>query len=330
MVKAARLLLFVFGVLIFTAGTCRAGPETAGQNTAVSKDVFEKIEAAVRAKNFNNAESLLNKYLASGASPAPAHFQMGRIFFDQQDWTRAAESFQKSLQLAASNDQAHLLLGLTYRQLKRPDDAERELLAAARLNPQSDVNSYFAGHQLLLNSKAELALPYFYKAAELNPRNQDALRALGMTQARLGNYGLAETYYRKALIVADNSAEQQASALTDLAFLLLLGHEEEKNKEATSLAQKVTELQPESPAGHYLLGKALLKLGKPKDAVRALEKAVQLSPQDGKAHFLLAQAYDQIGDRVRASKERETVVNIRREAFRSGAATTTPGMGSEE
>lgn len=238
--------------------------------------------------------------------------------------------FRKASKLAAGNDQAHLLLGLTYRQLKQPNDAERELLAAARLNPQSDVNAYFAGHQLLLNGKSEHALAYFYKAAELNPRNHDALRALGMTQARLGNYGLAETYYRKALTVADNSEEQQVLALTDLAFLLLLGHEEDKNKEATSLAQKVVELQPRSSAGQYLLGKALLKLGKPKEAVRALEKAVQLYPQDGKAHFLLAQAYDQIGDKNKASKERETVVNIRRKAFRSGAATTTPGMRSEE
>ena len=187
-----------------------------------------------------------------------------------------------------------------------------------------------SGHQLFLNGKSELALPYFYKAVELNPRNYDALRALGMTQARLGNYGLAETYCRKALAVADSSAEQQVPVLTDLAFLLLLGHEEEKIKEATSLAQKVVELQPGLAAGHYLLGKALLKVGKPKDAVPALEEAVQLSPQDGKAHFLLAQAYDQIGDKAKASKERETVVKIRREAFRSGAATTTPGMGSEE
>lgn len=330
MTKAARILLIVFGVLIFTVGNCRADPETAGQNTAVSKEVFEKIEAAVRAKNLNKAESLLNKHLASGAPPAPAHFQMGRIFFDQQDWTRAADSFPRSLQLAAGNDQAHLLLGLTYRQLKRPDEAERELLAAARLNPLSDVNSYFAGHQLLLNGKSELALPYFHKAVELNPRNHDLLRAVGMTQARLGNYGSAETYCRKALAVADSSAEQQVPALTDLAFLLLLGHEEAKNKEATSLAQKVVDLQPGLAAGHYLLGKALLKVGKPKEAARALEEAVKLTPQDGKAHFLLTQAYDQIGDKAKASKESESVVNLRREAFRSGAATTTPGMGSEE
>ena len=114
-------------------------------------------------------------------------------------WARAANCFDKSLALREDSDQAHLLLGLATRELRQPEHAEKEFARAASLNPRSDVNAYFAGQQLLLDMKFEAALAYLYQAVKLNPRNVLAYRALGMTQVHLGNYGLAESYYRKAI-----------------------------------------------------------------------------------------------------------------------------------
>jgi len=54
-------------------------------------------------------------------------------------------------------------------------------------NPSNRVNSYFAGHQLLLNGKFEAALPYLYSALDWKPLQSQALQALALAQARLGN-----------------------------------------------------------------------------------------------------------------------------------------------
>ena len=41
---------------------------------------------------------------------------------------------------------------------------------------------------------------YFRNAVKLNPRKASAYRPLGMTQVHLGSCGLAESYYRKAVV----------------------------------------------------------------------------------------------------------------------------------
>ena len=189
---------------------------TAGGSSAADDEVFRSIDLLIRSRRFHDAERLLEDRLSASLPPASGYFRMGKLYFDHQEWSRSVLFFQRSLRLASQNDQAHLLLGLAWRQLKRPDDAESELLAAASLNPGSDLNAYLAGHQLLLDEKYEAALGYLYKAVALNPHDAAALRALGMDQARLGNYGLAEVYYKSAIEAAGQNASEVSAAFVSV------------------------------------------------------------------------------------------------------------------
>jgi len=171
-------------------------------------DTFSKIAELLRSKDYQQAESLLEASMSRSPSPAQAHFRMGKLYFDQDEWARAGHYLEKSLAACDDNDQAHLLLGLVHRELRQTERAEQECMKAATLKPRSDVNAHFAGQQLLLDMKFEAALTYLYLAVKLNPRNALAYRALGMTQAHLGNYGLAESYYRKTIDVLGNSVRR--------------------------------------------------------------------------------------------------------------------------
>jgi len=238
---------------------------------------------------------------------------MGNLYFSHAEWQRAASFLQQSVQLLNQNDQVHFLLGLTWRELKESDKAESELRAAAAMNPRSDLEAYMAGHQLLIDERYEASLPYFYQAIALNPRNASALRALGMVQARLGNYELAESYYRKALEVKSADAAENAASYTDLAFLLLLSHDPSRISEGLKCAQEVEQLQPRSPEGHFLAGKALLKLDRYRDAIDELSRAEKLKPDDVRPHFLLAQAFDRLGEEQKASRERSALAQAKRQ-----------------
>jgi Flp pilus assembly protein TadD len=293
-------------------------------STAPSEErVFARIERLVGSKDYANAESLLQSAISEGTPPAGAYLRMGKILLDRDDWERASRYLKKSLQFREENDQAHLFLGFAYRKLGQPEQAETEFIQAAELNPRSDVNAYFAGHQLLIDVKFEAALPYLYKAVKLNPRNASAYRALGAAQVHLGNYGLAESYYRKALEAVADPGSAEPGPYLDLAFILLLGHDPAKVQEGLKLALSGEKLQPNSSEAHYLVGKALMKMGRAKEAVRELETAARLNPADSKAHFQLALAYDQLGQKEKARAERQALAITKQRGNQQGTASGT-------
>jgi tetratricopeptide (TPR) repeat protein len=304
-----------------TLATPQAAVDHSQSVTSSEAQAFSKIEALIAAKNYRQAEALAESTVAAGAPPARAYFRIGKAYFDHDEWQRAVEYFEKSLKAQEGNGQAHLLLGLCYREMKQPEQAEKEFEKAVTLNPRSDVNAYFAGQQLLLDLKYDAALPYLYDAVKLNPRNALAYRALGTTQVHLGNYGLAEPYYRKAVEVLGDSGSTDVGPLLDLAFVLLLGHDQAKVEEGLKLAQRAARLQPSSASAYYLLGKALMSQGRVKEAVPELVLAAQLNPHDGKPHFQLALAYDRLGEPEKARAERQALAKTKQFSNQQGMAS---------
>jgi tetratricopeptide (TPR) repeat protein len=290
-------------------------------DTSSEETAFTKIAALIASKNYEEADTLVEYAIAKGTPAVRAYFRVGKAYFDHDEWQRAAYYLEKSLKAQEGNDQAHLLLGVAYRELKQPEQAEREFMKAVSLNPRSDVNAYFAGQQLLLELKFEAALPYLYEAVKLNPRNALAYRALGTTQVHLGNYGLAEPYYRKAIEVAGNSAGSDPGPLLDLSFILLLGHDPAKVEEGWKLAKRAAEIQPSSGGAHYLEGKALMSQGRIKEALPELVLATRLSPEDSKPHFQLVRAYERLGEKDKAYAERQALAKTKQRSNQQGIAS---------
>ena len=152
---------------------------------------YAELDTLVSRYQYVRAEQKVQQLLTSSDDPAATYFGIGKIYFDHEVWQRSAEFLKQSLTRNSVNDKAHELLGLDWHELHRPDNAESELLEAAKENPSDRVNAYFAGHQLLLNGKFEAALPYLYSALDWKPLYVQALQALALAQTRLGNYALA-------------------------------------------------------------------------------------------------------------------------------------------
>jgi Flp pilus assembly protein TadD len=318
--KSCVLVLAVLGAVL-AAVPARAASHPENWR---SEEFATQLDSLIAEHQYARAEQMVERRVASGDEPAAVYFQIGKIYFDHEAWQRSAGFLEKSLKINCVNDQAHQLLGLAWRELHRPEEAEAELLKAAKENPSNRVNVYFAGHQLLLNGKFEAALPYLYSALEWKPLQSQTLQALALTQARLGNYGLAESYCRKAIESSQTSDDDRYSALVNLSVLLLLGHDTARLEEGLSCAQQAEKLQPKSPEAHFLAGKALFKRGRLKEATTELARAAKLNPEDGKPHFLLAQTYDQLGQHDRAEKERRNVAAIQGRAGQTGMATLEP------
>jgi tetratricopeptide (TPR) repeat protein len=309
-----------------------AAPAQTADHPAQSgvEELRAKLDTLIAQRQYARADQVVDQRLASGDDPAATYLQIGKVYFDHEEWQRSAGFLERSLKLKGMNDEAHQLLGLDWRALHRPNDAEAELLEAAKENPSNRVNAYFAGHQLVLNGKFEAALPYLYTALESKPLQPQALQALALAQARLGNYGLAESYYRKAIDSAPSSDAGHFSAFVNLSVLLLLGHDPARIEEGLSYAQRAEKLQPDSPDAHFLAGKALFKLGRVREAAPELARAAKLNPEDSKPHFLLARIYDQLGQPDRARKERNNLARIKARPGQAGMATVDPVLAGPE
>ncbi|PYU90424.1 MAG: hypothetical protein DMG08_18010 [Acidobacteria bacterium] len=256
------------------------------------------------------ADLISKRYLSERPASSETFLEIGRVYFEHNQWGRAANLLRESIKLKNQNDVAHLLLGLSLGELKQAEESERELLVAVQQNPRSELNWYFAGWRLLQRSKYEASLPYFYKALELNSKNPNTCRALGSALSRTGSYGLAENYYKKAIELVEQEGSQTFEPYLDLSYLLLLGNQQESAGQALDYARKAVTLNPQSADAHYLCGKALLKLERYPEARNELVSAAQLKPEDARPHFLLAQVYDRLGETQQARAARQTFARL--------------------
>jgi tetratricopeptide (TPR) repeat protein len=296
-------------------------PVLAQDQPIQEQERYAELNALVARREYAHADRIIRQLLGSSTDPATTYFQIGKVYFDHEAWKLSSGFLEKSLELNSGNDKAHQLLGLGWRQLHQPEKAEAELLEAAKENPSDKTNAYFAGQQLLLDGKCEAALPFLYSALDSAPLQLQTLEALGLAQARLGNYGLAESYFRK---VVNSSDHGHYSALVNLSLLLLLGHDSAHLEEGLHYAQRAAKLEPASPEAHFLAGKALFKLGRLGEASQELTQAVKLNSEDSKSHFLLAQIYDRLGQPDRAQKERKDVARLQARQGQAGMSTIDP------
>ena len=305
--RATNCFLLVVAWLTWSASLscCSSLP---AQNVNDAATFARDLNQLLAQHELERANATLALYL-SQTSPSPEELlEIGRIYFEHEYWQNAVELLRKSIALQPQSDLAHLLLGLSLAEIGQADESERELSIAVRQNPKSEMNCYFAGWRLLVRSKYEDALPYFYKALTLNPRNPNTYRALGSALSRTGSYGLAETYYRKAIGLLESQPTPEP--YLDLAYLLLLGNRKESAAEALDCAMKAQRINPNMAEAHYLGGKALMKLDRYVEAERELRKATHLNSNDARPYFLLAQAYDRMGKPAQANDARKAFGRI--------------------
>ncbi len=276
----------------------------------LSSATVNELNRLLASGKLTEADAMVEHHLSLRSPSSETFLEVGRIYFEHDQWARAANLFHQSLELQNQNDVAHLLLGLSLAELKQAEESERELLTAVRQNPQSDINWYFAGWRLLMRGKYEASLPYFYKAVDLNPKNLKTHWALASALARTGSYGLAENYYTKAIELIEESQEPNPGPYLDLAYLLLFTNQKGPAARALECTRKAIAINPQMADAHYLCGKALVKLERHSEARNALVRACQLSPKDARPYFWLAQVYDRLGESEQARNARQAFARL--------------------
>jgi Tfp pilus assembly protein PilF len=153
-----------------------------------------------------------------------------------------------------------------------------------------------------LQGKEDLALLQYRAAVKKDPGHGGSWLLLGDLSYKRGDFGEAETAYKKAL----NLQPENGDIANNLAWTYVM-----QNKRLSRAEKLVTEALKLTPdhRPYYLdtLGMVLLRLGKVQEAIAALKESVGVLPEDkpgylAEAFAHLAEAYATAGDAARANE----------------------------
>jgi tetratricopeptide (TPR) repeat protein len=122
----------------------------------------------------------------------------------RRDFSAAAESYRKAVELDPSVPELWANLGLMYHESGKPDEAIRSFKEAIRLNPSLFVPQLFMGIELLGTKNPEAAIPFLESAEQLNPNDLQVALNLGKAYSLLNHGDHAAEAYSIATRLAPN------------------------------------------------------------------------------------------------------------------------------
>jgi Flp pilus assembly protein TadD len=197
-----------------------------------------------RAKNKNDAFSLLEKIVAPYPSIPESHLALAQAAYSKGDAMRAKQEVEKALALAPGSE----LAALTLAQIT-PDkkEAAKSLASFLSANPQSrEVRLAYA--RLLIELKNyEQARAEFKTLLKDNPQDLTTLYALGLLGAQSNDLAEAESYLKTYIAALEANPDEDRDP--SQALMLLAQIAEERNDIPGAL-NWLEQIGPETPQAY--------------------------------------------------------------------------------
>jgi Flp pilus assembly protein TadD len=263
----------------------RHSPDTAAAATA--EQAFRNIDAPLAA-SIDRWKSAI----ALGADNFSAHFELATLAEQRDDWSLAAEHYERAWRLLPDRRSVLVDLGRVWQALGRSEDAVAALLAASR---GGEPRAAELARELL--PERYPYVPEFRRALELDPANAELRRELAYLLLRMERQPEAEAEFR---VLAEPAADDLLST-TQLAFLLyargersaaqplfdrvLAGSDEDLANRVRAVLRMPQVLKPRpqpQPASidARVMAERSIKAGYMKDALRYLQVAHEADPGD--------------------------------------------------
>jgi len=281
-----------------------SGYETALRLNPQLTDIFFNLGSAhFRAGQFSKACERLREYLGFNPDDWRAHQLLGLSLLELGRDVEALPSLEKA-DKSNPNDTSLLFgLGIAYLRLDRPE-VMTIVERLAKAPPGLPFSHLLRGQNHLANNNVESAIEALEAAAKLSTSLPRLHFSLGTAYLRAGRNGDAFREFETELTAMPGDFW----TIYYLAYILEAEGKLDPAREKLGLALK---LEPRSLECNSLLGKILLKQGKPADAVSPLEIAVAQNPDDSNTRFQLARAYQQSGRRKEAAREYAEVQRLK-------------------
>jgi tetratricopeptide (TPR) repeat protein len=155
-----------------------------------------------------------NKKLAANPNDPEALYDLGNVYFDEENWDKAMKTFEQLIEHLTSVDQnkinafqAHLRYGLAAKKLNMLEQAYKGFSMARTFRQDNFEVNYELGSLEFERKNYEKAIQLLQHARTQDPDNPAVLRQLGHSLFRLKKPKEAMTFIRKAIDIAPDDKE---------------------------------------------------------------------------------------------------------------------------
>ena len=277
--------------------------------TGIDPALRGPIDAALQARDYTRAETLLLEALEAQPRSAEALRVLGGVFFLLGRPLNAAVAYKKAEALAPLDERSRFTLVMSYVALGRRDWARPELERLLETSPRNPLYHYWTARLDYDDGQFEPAVERLLRVIALDPGSMRAWDNLGLNYDALGRFDDAVRSYEEALRL--NRASEKPSPWPALNLGLLLV-KLDRLDEAESRFRESVAADPAFPQAHYQLGLLLDKTGRPEEAIPELDEAARLDGDYAEPHFALARLYRRAGNRDQARRALERFQEIKK------------------
>ena len=244
------------------------------------KDLSKGIEL-YNAEELDAAESAVRTSLAKFDDNILAHYLLGEILLEKQQWKDAADHFRRTIRLYPKFSEGHRRLGFSLTSMDDFRAAERSFQKALSLAPE-DVNALKGlAHCSGKLGKRVQAIKYYNDVlAKLGGADIDTLVALVNLYEEEGE--ITKAIRHLTLLLSVEKTPQRVKRLSILLF-----NEKRYDDAAPLLGALVTEGAADAEV-YYCLGMTRYALNDKDGCIEALQKALDIKPDYPEALYNLA------------------------------------------
>jgi tetratricopeptide (TPR) repeat protein len=209
---------------------------------------------------------------------APAYNNLGRLYFNEHDYSRAVQALKQGLELNPDMPTASALLGLSYVELGEDEKAEPLLEAAVRANPDDDNAEMALARSLIHLGRYNQATPYLRSYLDHHPQDQQAWYLLGKTYLQLSQDALGKI----------NQIDPNSVVAHEIAGEI----DESMHNYDGALVEykKAVDMAPQQPGTHMHMADTFSTMGKWDSAQTEFKAELANDPNNCTARWMLANA----------------------------------------
>jgi tetratricopeptide (TPR) repeat protein len=264
-------------------------PEPAGE--------FERAIELIKARNWKEAELLLDKSLAGLEPPPRVLYWKAYVQFATGRYSESVSVLREFIGRNPDDGQARKLLGLDLFMTGDEAAAQTELERAVGLLPSDEDARYYLGRVYFSRQNMPAALATFKQLLAIHPASVRGYNHLGQAYEGLNDFENAQQAYEQAIAIDRTAAKRSEWPHYNLAVLQLKAG---KAEAALPHFAEALLIQPKFAEARLQHAVALAAVGKRQQARSELQALITDQPDNADAHYQMGRLYAKMGDQPKA------------------------------